>query len=205
MVDAAGKHRDEFWSQLKAPLNNVSPSEIMHMLRLARTKLGLEEINTVLDLGCGSGTSTFWLKHFLPDATVIGLDYCDTALDLARQAFGSNIVWINKSYMGAWKTASFLEAYKPIDLTVGIGVGTGSKENWMSTFADPLRSALETSGNFITLITPRWNEPWEERYKDRGCMIRMLNERKVGLNRINKFNPIYVEYDAYKLYAVYEK
>lgn len=39
---------------------------------------------TVLDLGCGTGTMTIWLKQRCPDVTVIGLDADPTILEIAR-------------------------------------------------------------------------------------------------------------------------
>lgn len=38
----------------------------------------------VLDLGCGTGTMTIWLKQRYPDVTVIGLDADPTILEIAR-------------------------------------------------------------------------------------------------------------------------
>ena len=40
---------------------------------------------TVLDLGCGTGTMTVWLKQNYPDAQIIGLDADAEVLGMARQ------------------------------------------------------------------------------------------------------------------------
>jgi len=40
--------------------------------------------STVLDLGCGTGTMTVWLKQRYPDVSVIGLDADASILEMAR-------------------------------------------------------------------------------------------------------------------------
>ena len=53
-----------------------------HMLDLAQIKPG----ETVLDLGCGSGTDAFVAAHLTgPDGQVIGLDMTDAQLAKARR------------------------------------------------------------------------------------------------------------------------
>lgn len=39
---------------------------------------------TILDVGCGTGTLTVWIKEHYPDARVIGLDLDSTILEIAR-------------------------------------------------------------------------------------------------------------------------
>lgn len=47
---------------------------------------------TVVDLGCGTGTMSIWLKQEHPDARVIGLDADGEILELARRkASGANV------------------------------------------------------------------------------------------------------------------
>jgi ubiquinone/menaquinone biosynthesis C-methylase UbiE len=53
---------------------------------------------TVVDLGCGTGTLTIWLKQQYPTASVIGLDADPTILEIARSkanAAGVDVEFIN--------------------------------------------------------------------------------------------------------------
>ncbi len=59
--------------------------------------------STVLDLGCGTGTMTVWLKQRYPGASVIGLDADAAILEMARAK--SRRATVDVSYLEANATA----------------------------------------------------------------------------------------------------
>jgi SAM-dependent methyltransferase len=52
--------------------------------------LGSQKPKRVLDVACGSGYGSYMLATTLPEATVIGADYDQRAIDLARASYAAN-------------------------------------------------------------------------------------------------------------------
>ena len=52
---------------------------------------------TILDVGCGTGTLTAWVKERFPNASVIGIDADEAVLAMAREKFGKRGLAIETS------------------------------------------------------------------------------------------------------------
>ena len=190
-----------YYDTLKEPLMNVSPEEISHALELAR-KYITTKLDVIVDIGCGTGYSTYLLQQTLPNAKVIGMDLSPAALRLARKSF-PNVEYVECNWL--IPLDDFIKKYTPIDLVFGLGVGTTSKDNWMFLINQPLDAAYKLAGHLVLILQSPWAVHYAQRLERGNPMIAWLKIHPEGLANINKHNPIYVEYDNYRLYAVFKK
>ena len=53
-----------------------------------------DKIKTILDVGCGEGTNTYFLAKEFPNAKVVGIDFSETGIECAKKIYQSdNLVY----------------------------------------------------------------------------------------------------------------
>jgi SAM-dependent methyltransferase len=180
-----------FYQQFQVPINNVSLNEMDHVFNLYNAYMN-KPVNSVIDFGCGTGASTHCLRVLYPKATIVGLDMCQAALDIAIKYFGSdNIEWIcndiRKDPMGIIGN---------VDMFFAMG------HSWKNlSWIIPI--ARQLAGGMILFTTTSWTEPYNMREPK---MIEYLLDPKYRSDTFElviKEKPKYVEFDSYKIYAVY--
>ncbi|MDP9813442.1 SAM-dependent methyltransferase [Rhizobium tibeticum] len=51
------------------------------------------EVNSILDFGCGVGTSSPYFLRYFPDASLVGVDVSNKSLEIARSRFGQKATY----------------------------------------------------------------------------------------------------------------
>jgi trans-aconitate 2-methyltransferase len=115
-------------------------------------RIRAEGVSTIIDLGCGPGTSTTVLRELWPDAAITGLDSSLDMLDEARRAYPMH-KWVHGD-ITEWATA----AAEPYDL-----VFSGAALQWIGGHATlyPNIFARVAAGGTLAIQVPRnWGEPF---------------------------------------------
>lgn len=120
---------------------------------------GPDDVDTVLDLGCGNGAATKRIVERYPDAEVVGVDVAETALERAREAVPE----------ATFERADVLEYVRETDRTFDAVVEleclcyplTERSVATMLEFAEDLRGVLGDDGTLVSthVHMPRDVEP----------------------------------------------
>ena len=195
---------DQFWRKYRKPLNNVSRWEIEHALSLAKNFIK-KPIKKIVDLGCGTGLSTYLLKK-ITNAELYGVDYSKVAIDIARREYGEDINWLCQK---------FNDFNINVDLTFALGL------SWYN-LKGIINLGYGLSSNFILLQVSDWTSDYSKRewtYFDeykigteeetddiKKRLVAYPNTSiKNSIPFINSFNPRCVYYDQHRICAVFVK
>jgi len=182
---------DEFWSQFKKPIENVSKEEIQHIIDLAEVDIGERGI---VDIGCGSGYSTYLLKQIFPESEVFGVDWSQAALELAISAFGDEINWLRCNFKK-------LSPYLWNEYREEIGLVTATQLAWRE-IPEGVKVGFELAGNLALLQVA----DWKHRYNERKWAWRdKLRSLEIGLEIVNSLNPKVLEEQSHAIYIVFKK
>ncbi|MBF0118230.1 MAG: class I SAM-dependent methyltransferase [Desulfobacterales bacterium] len=86
-----------FWSDMKVfgPASRWLRYLIFEQLKL----IDKNECKSLLDVGCGEGTNTFYLAKFLNHAAIRGIDFSNIAINIAKNRYKlSNLEFIHDIY-----------------------------------------------------------------------------------------------------------
>lgn len=114
-------------------------------------RIGAEDPHLVVDLGCGSGTSTLLLAKRWPQARIIGVDSSASMLEAAREADTDGAVEWVEADLRAWDPAT---VGAPVDVIVTnaalqwVPGHLGLLDRWVAALAPDGWLALQVPGNF---------------------------------------------------------
>jgi len=102
---------------------------ITYLLEKILKKADINSIKSVIDVGCGEGSRTFFLKTRIPDASVLGADFSEAGIEQARKTWcegisgleytcveaGDESLWENKyDLITCFEVLEHLDEWKPI-------------------------------------------------------------------------------------------
>src|SRR5690625_1848013 len=108
-------------------------------------RVGAEHAHTVVDLGCGSGASTWPLAERWPDATIIGVDSSADMLDRARGR-NSRITWVEAD-VAAWEPPSAVDVFFTNALLQWVPNHLALLPHWIASLAPGGWFALQVPWN----------------------------------------------------------
>lgn len=133
-----------------------------------------EEINTILDFGCGLADSIPVLKSKYNNADVSFYDFSESAMEIATK------------YYGKYATPYKLNEKKIFDLVYCSNVIEHIEENDLNQF---LQSIFDLSNKYVVIQAP-YNETWENNEPLTEAKPRSEHVRTLNQDMINKFKEI---------------
>lgn len=93
MDDAGNRNREIYdagwmaWRDMK--LYGPASVWLRELIDAALDAIDATRVGTILDVGCGEGTTTDMLARKFPRATVTGIDFSEAGIAMARESYGS--------------------------------------------------------------------------------------------------------------------
>jgi len=78
-----------------ADLYNKYGKERIQPSRDLANRIPIKNCTRIIDIGCGSGMSTFCIKNRFPDAEVTGVDLSETMLEKAQELM-EDVIWLQR-------------------------------------------------------------------------------------------------------------
>jgi SAM-dependent methyltransferase len=154
-----------------------------HIRRISKP----ENIDSVLDVGCGEGTITFHLAKWFPNAQIVGIDFSESGIQCARSRYQlANLQFIHD--------ISSHELARKYDLVTLFEV-LEHVENWRALLERVTQSATQ----FVMLSFPTGRmRPFEKNvghYRNfrHGEVERFLSDRR--------FEPVAVSYAGFPFFS----
>lgn len=85
------QHYEEFWNSVSY-FKNSSPGNrwMFDLFEEILKPVELDEVHSILDIGCGEGTKTAFLSKRFPNATTTGVDFTESGIQSANNKFKNN-------------------------------------------------------------------------------------------------------------------
>ena len=102
---------------------------VTYLLEKILKKADTNNIKSVIDVGCGEGSRTFFLKTIIPDASVLGADFSEAGIEQAKKTWCKGIsgleytcveaedesLWENKyDLITCFEVLEHLDEWKPV-------------------------------------------------------------------------------------------
>lgn len=141
---------------------NFKPAYVDHWamnynltLELVLKLVKIENTNSIVDIGCGEGRLTYELDQAMPSANVIGVDYSERAIQLAKSLSPSlhfeNVDITEAHSLGLFNTAVLMEVLEHIP------------PEEVDEFIEAIANLLENDGLLIVTV-PHTNKPLEYKH-----------------------------------------
>lgn len=78
---------EEAWGEVSDMFKNNSPGNRLVFYLLNKALKKTKSIHTILDVGCGEGSKTAFLAKAIPNASVIGIDFTESAIAVAQKRY----------------------------------------------------------------------------------------------------------------------
>jgi len=79
----------EMWKHVRR-FKTTSPGNrwAFDLLNEAFERIDMDGVRSILDVGCGEGSKTYFLKNRFPQANVLGIDFAQSGIDAANSQYG---------------------------------------------------------------------------------------------------------------------
>jgi SAM-dependent methyltransferase len=149
----------EFYDNINILYESIYPNYKEHNKILAKSlasKVNFENIQTFVDLGCGTSNLLFELAQKYPEVNFFGIDISSKTIDYCMSEYNlPNIVYINSEWNEGLKSIED----EIIDVIVCLGNTISHLEiPKQQTFADNIINQLSSNGIFIYDSYKDWND-----------------------------------------------
>jgi ubiquinone/menaquinone biosynthesis C-methylase UbiE len=138
-----------------ASYNKFASKDILQVLERALNTISTDRIQTILDIGCGTGKQSIWLAKRFPNAKILAVDVSDKALSKIMEEQLPNIIPLLSDFNSPGFLNDITAHIQNFDLIISFYAIYYSND--ITTLIQQLRSILKPEGKLIFAGYSRFN------------------------------------------------